>query len=238
MQNIKVIMKKIKNPFKVLNSREIILWIISLVVVISSYILTGQYQLITILVPVVGVTCLIFVAKGHILGQILTVIFSVLYALVSLQFHYYGEMITYLCMTLPIAIISIISWIKHPYKDKGQVEVAKLTKKSILFLSIATIVVTTIFYFILNHFNTPNIIFSTISIATSFLAAALMFLRNPFYAIAYMLNDIVLIVLWSLASIDNISYLPMIFCFTMFLINDLYGFYCWKKMQRDQALNK
>ena len=141
-------------------------------------------------------------------------------------------------MTLPIAIVSIISWLKHPCKDKGQVEVAKLTRKSILFLLIATIVVTTVFYFVLSYFNTPNIIFSTISIATSFLAAALMFLRNPYYAIAYMLNDIVLIVLWSLASIDNISYLPIIFCFTMFLINDLYGFYCWKKMQKDQALNK
>lgn len=173
MQNNMVIMK---NTFKVLNLKEIILWIISLVVVISSYLLSGQYQLITILAPIVGVTCLIFVAKGHILGQILTVVFSILYAIVSFQFHYYGEMITYLCMTLPIA--------------------------------------------------------------TSFLAAALMFLRNPYYAIAYMLNDIVLIVLWSLASIDNISYLPMIFCFTMFLINDLYGFYCWKKMQKDQALNK
>ena len=232
MQNNMVIMK---NTFKVLNLKEIILWIISLVVVISSYLLSGQYQLITILAPVVGVTCLIFVAKGHILGQILTVVFSILYAIVSFQFHYYGEMITYLCMTLPIAIVSIISWLKHPYKDKGQVEVAKLTRKSILFLLIATIVVTTVFYFVLSYFNTPNIIFSTISIATSFLAAALMFLRN---AIAYMLNDIVLIVLWSLASIDNISYLPMIFCFTMFLINDLYGFYCWKKMQKDQALNK
>lgn len=88
-----------KNTFKVLNLKEIILWIISLVVVISSYLLSGQYQLITILAPVVGVTCLIFVAKGHILGQILTVVFSILYAIVSFQFHYYGEMITYLCMT-------------------------------------------------------------------------------------------------------------------------------------------
>ena len=60
MQNNMVIMK---NTFKVLNLKEIILWIISLVVVISSYLLSGQYQLITILAPVVGVTCLIFVAN-------------------------------------------------------------------------------------------------------------------------------------------------------------------------------
>ena len=48
MQNNMVIMK---NTFKVLNLKEIILWIISLVVVISSYLLSGQYQLITILAP-------------------------------------------------------------------------------------------------------------------------------------------------------------------------------------------
>ena len=229
---------KFKNPFKVLNKKEIILWIVSLIVVISSYLLSGQYKLITILAPVVGVTDLIFLAKGHILGQILTVAFSILYAIVSYQFNYYGEMVTYLFMTLPIAVVSIVSWVKHPYKDKGQVEVAKLTTKSIIFLFVSTIVVTVIFYFVLDYFKTPNIVFSTISIASSFLAAALMFLRNPYYAVAYMGNDLILIVLWSLASKDDISFLPMIFCFVMFFINDLYGFICWKRMQKEQALGK
>ena len=76
---------------------------------------------------------------------------------------------------------------------------------------------------------------STVSVATSFFAAYLTFLRSPYYALAYTANDIVLIVLWVISSFQDPSYLSMVACFVMFLFNDLYGFFNWLKMQRKQA---
>ena len=76
--------------------------------------------------------------------------------------------------------------------------------------------------------------FSTISVTTSFVAVYFTFLRSPYYALGYAANDIVLIILWTLASMENISYLPMVVCFVMFLANDLYGFYNWRKMRKRQ----
>lgn len=99
---------------------------------------------------------------------------------------------------------------------------------------ILTIFVTIIFYFILKAMGNANLLFSTISITTSFVASYLTYLRSPYYAIAYSLNDIVLIILWILASVENIAYVPMIFCFSMFLINDMYGFFNWKRMMIKQ----
>ena len=72
------------------------------------------------------------------------------------------------------------------------------------------IVTTLVFYFILSAFDTPNLLFSTLSVTTSFMAAYLTFLRSPYYGVGYGLNDIVLIILWILASIEDISYLPMV----------------------------
>ena len=86
----------------------------------------------------------------------------------------------------------------------------------------------------LTALNTANLIFSTISITTSFVASYLTFLRSPYYAIGYSANDVVLIILWILASVEDISYLPMVACFIMFLFNDLYGFYNWRRMQKRQ----
>ena len=60
------------------------------------------------------------------------------------------------------------------------------------------------------------------------------YMRSPYYAIAYAGNDIVLIVLWVLASIQDISYLPMVLCFVMFFANDIYGFINWKRMRKRQ----
>jgi nicotinamide riboside transporter PnuC len=98
-----------------------------------------------------------------------------------------------------------------------------------------TVLVTFIFYFILRCFHTANLIPSTLSVATSFLAAALTFLRYPYFALAYAANDIVLIVLWTLASMEDLSYVSVVVCFVTFFVNDIYGFICWKRMERRQT---
>ena len=218
---------------KSLTKFEIILWLVSVIVVTVSFVVAPD-NVLTYIASLIGVTALIFVAKGFVLGQILSVVFAVFYGIISFHFKYYGEMITYVFMTAPMSIMSMISWIKNPYKDTLEVTVNKINKKQVLIVLILSIIVTIVFYFILKALNTANLIFSTISITTSFIAVSLSFLRSPYYALGYAANDIVLIILWSLASIQDISYIPMIMCFVMFLVNDLYGLINWKKMQKKQ----
>ena len=218
---------------KSLTKFEIILWLVSVIVVTVSFVVAPD-NVLTYIASLIGVTALIFVAKGFVLGQILSVVFAVFYGIISFHFKYYGEMITYVFMTAPMSIMSMISWIKNPYKDTLEVTVNKINKKQVLIVLILSIIVTIVFYFILKALNTANLIFSTISITTSFIAVSLSFLRSPYYALGYATNDIVLIILWSLASIQDISYIPMIMCFVMFLVNDLYGLINWKKMQKKQ----
>ena len=227
------ILKSIRN----LNTFELKLWLGSLAALTMSFFAGGTGDILTLSATLTGATALIFVSKGDALGQLLTVIFSLLYAIISFRFRYYGEMITYLGMTAPIAAISLISWLKHPYSEH-EVRIRHLNVQTLLVLSFSTIFTTIVFYFILRYFSTPNLLFSTISIATSFSASALMMLRSSFYAVAYALNDIVLIILWILATVENISYLPMILCFVIFFINDLYGFKNWHTMSARQANDK
>ena len=99
---------------------------------------------------------------------------------------------------------------------------------------ILTALVTLIFYFILKFFNTANLIPSTFSVTTSFLAVFLTFKRSPLYALAYATNDVVIIVLWVLAAFRDSSYISVVVCFIAFLVNDLYGFYNWKRMEKRQ----
>lgn len=225
---------KIRNPFVNLSKFEWLLWVCSVVIVSASFILAGSFYWLTLVASLIGVTALIFVAKGDVTGQILTVIFSLIYGIISYQFRYFGEMITYLGMTMPIALLSIYTWLKHPYQESDEVEVHRLGLAQRVLLAVLTVLVTFVFYFILSAFHTANLIVSTVSIATSCLASLLMVYRSPFYAMAYAANDIVLIVLWVLASIESISYFPMVICFAMFFLNDVYGFLNWRKMGERQ----
>ncbi len=220
--------------FKNLTKFELLLWIASLLAVLISGVFNPSAILSTI-ASSVGVTALIFVAKGDVLGQVLTVVFSLFYGVISFSFSYYGEMITYLCMTMPIAMLSVVSWLRHQYdKEKSEVLVNKLKKPEIVFMWVLTVVVSAAFYFILLYLNTANVLVSTFSVTTSFLASYLTFRRSKFYALSYAANDIVLIVLWVFATFDDIKYLPMIICFIMFFVNDMYGFVNWSKMHKRQ----
>lgn len=226
-------LKKLIRDF---SAREIALWAGSAALILISFFLFDRENYLTLAASLVGVTSLIFCAKGNPAGQLIMVIFSLLYGIISLSFAYYGEMITYLGMTMPMAVFAFVSWVRNPYNgNKSEVKVNSICAREIVFMWILTAGVTVGFYFILSALDTANIIPSTISVTTSFLAVYLSFRRSPFFALAYAANDIVLIVLWVLASVENAKYISVAVCFGAFFANDLYGFVNWRKMKKRQS---
>lgn len=225
--------KKLKNYF---SPCERILWVSSVLLILVSFCLFDRENYLTLCASLVGVTSLIFNAKGHPFGQFLMILFSILYGVISYTFLYYGEMITYLGMTMPMAVAALISWLRNPYNGKqSEVKVNTLRPVETACMFFLSLIVTVVFYWILAFFHTANLVPSTISVTTSFLAIYLTFRRSPYFALAYAANDVVLIVLWVLASRADIRYLSVIVCFAAFLGNDLYGFINWQKMKRRQA---
>ena len=225
-----------KNPLKYFSRLEIALWCSSVTLILVSFFAFDGENYLSLSASIIGVTSLIFNAKGNPFGQVLMIIFSLLYGIISYTFSYYGEMITYLGMTMPMAVFALISWLRNPYKgNKSEVKVNSISRRENVFMWALTLAVTAVFYFILDHFNTANIIPSTVSVTTSFLAVYLTFRRSPYFALAYAANDVVLIVLWVLASMCDRKYVSVVVCFVAFLFNDIYGFISWQRMKKRQA---
>lgn len=227
---------RVKKLLRYFSRTEWTLWMSSVALIAISFAVFDRENYLTLCASLIGATSLIFNAKGNPIGQALTIIFSILYGIISYTFAYYGEMITYLGMTMPMAIFALISWLRNPYKgNRAQVKVNSLKAKEILLMLAAAALITLAFYFILKACGTANMIPSTISVTTSFIAVYLTFRRSPLYALGYAANDIVLIVLWILATIEDMTYLSVVICFAMFLVNDIYGFVNWRKMRKKQA---
>ncbi len=225
-------MKEFKGYF---TKFEIALWCCSVMLIVFSFLTFDRENYLTLAASLVGVTSLIFCAKGNPIGQVLMIVFGMLYGIISYSFTYYGEMITYLGMTVPMAIFSLVTWLRNPFNgNRAEVRVNAIGKKECLFMFSVTAAVTVLFYFVLRYFNTANLVPSTVSVATSFAAAYLTFRRSPYFAFVYALNDAVLIVLWILASMENLRYVSVIVCFVAFLFNDLYGFINWRNMEKRQ----
>jgi len=228
-------MKQKLNLIHYFSLGEWLLWGGSVAAVLLSFFFLDSSDPLKLAASLIGVTSLIFGAKGHPAGPSLMIVFCLIYGYISFSFRYYGEMLTYLGMSLPMCIVALAAWLKNP-SDKGrsEVKVARLTRKEWNQMWILTVAVTVAFYVILKALGTANLLPSTLSVTTSFAAAYLTFRRSPYYCLLYAANDFVLIILWVLATMKEPSYLSVVICFAAFFVNDVYGFCNWKRMEKRQ----
>lgn len=214
---------------------ETALWGGSVLLITAAFVLFDRTNWLTLAASLIGVTSLILSAKGNPAGQVLIVIFSVLYGIISFNLTYYGEMITYCGMTAPMSVFALISWLRNPYGgNRAEVRVNRIYRRETAAMFAVSAAVTAGFYFILKAFGTANLLPSTLSVTTSFLAVYLTARRCAFFALAYAANDLVLILLWTLAALGNPSYISVTVCFVTFFVNDIYGFVNWTKIYRRQ----
>ena len=217
------------------SSLELGLWGCSAAAIIIAFIAFDRTNILTLIASLIGVTSIIINAKGNPIGQMLMIIFSILYGIISFKFSYYGEMITYVGMTMPMSAFALISWLRHPYLgNRAEVEINSVKAGELSLMAIASVIVTVIFYFILSYFETASILPSTLSVTTSFIAVYLTFRRSPYFSLAYAANDVILIILWVLASFEDSKYISVVVCFIAFLFSDIYGFSSWQKMKKRQ----
>lgn len=226
-----------KKAISSLGILDITVWCLSVTLVIVSYFLSAEPNILNTITSLVGVSALIFVAKGQVLGQILLAAFALLYGTVSVFQSYYGETAICLFLSLPLAAFAIITWYKNPYDESGEVKISRVGVKEWMALIPLTLCVTVAFYFILSALGTASPVWSTVSVATSFLAAGLTVLRSPFFALGYVANDVILIILWTIAALGDPACISMVVCFFAFLINDSYSFICWYRRKTKQAIN-
>lgn len=214
---------------------EYALWSGSVLLIVISFLIFDRTGYLSLISSLVGVTSLIFCAKGNPAGHVLMFAFSIFYSIISYYQAYYSEMITYLGMTAPMALLALFSWLRNPYKgNKAEVRINRATRSDIIWMLVLTAIVTAVFFFILRALDTAYLPISTLSIATSFSAVFLCFRRVSWYPLLYAANDVVLIVLWILASLSDISYLSVVIYFVVFLFNDLYCTVSWIRMHRCQ----
>ena len=160
-------MKKLTTYF---SKGELTLWGSSAGLILVSFFLFDRVNFVTLVASLIGTTSLIFNAKGNPIGQALMIVFSLLYGLISYTFSYFGEMITYLGMTGPMALFALISWLRNPYKGTKEVAIAKMSNLQKWTMILLSVGVTAGFYFILKALGNASLFFSTVSVTTSFLA--------------------------------------------------------------------
>lgn len=224
----------IKEYFKSWSKFEIALVFISVISIIIFGIIFKS-EIIIIASSSVSIITAMLQAKGKIESQFFSIIVCLLYSYISYKSKYYGEVIFYVLIMLPMSIGGIISWITHKSKKTDTVEVNEIKIKEWILLIFISIVAFIGLYNLLKYFNTNQLLVSTFSMIASLLAIYLLVRRSKYCFVFYLLNDIILIILWGLPVVaGNFLLIPMIIDPLALLISDTYGSFNWNKMEKEQ----
>ena len=229
-----------KKLFKDWNLFEIIFMFASILVLTLCFAFSNDRDVFPFISSIIGVIAVLMLAKGLVIAPIVNIVYCVVYSILSIVQCYYGEAIIYIFLMIPIYAMSIVSWLrnKNP-ENKSTVKIKEIKGMEYLYLAIGTLVATFGFYFLLKALNTSELIVSTLSLVSSAVASYLMLRRCSYYAIGFIVNDVILIILWGLAmGRSGLGYLPTVISFVVFLVNDIYGLIHWKREEKKQRLSQ
>lgn len=215
--------------------QELLLLTISALTITIIFILSKDKNIISYIVSILGITSVMMCSKGLFYAPVIDFVYYILYIIMSFQQKYYGEVFIFIFIMIPLSVSTLVVWFKNKNKDSSTVKINKISKREWIILFIVCLIIPLVFYYVLKILNTSQLIVSTLSIVTSVFASYLLLRRSSYYAIGYILNDIVLIILWSLTfNNGNLSNLPLVISLCVYLINDFYGLFRWKKQEKEQ----
>ncbi len=228
-----------KKFFKNWTLFESLLLVFSIVAVLTVGI-CFKSDVLTIVTSIVGIICALLLAKGLVLGQFFGLAIVVLYSIVSYLNGFYGEMIIYIAIMFPMYIWGIVEWIRNRNNDTTKtVEVNEIRWKEWVCLSVCAAGAFVGFYFMLKALNTSQLIVSTLSVVDNIFAVYLLARRSKYGFVSYIVNDLILIVLWGASVVcGNWAMLAMALNPVVNLVNDIYGVVNWSRMQKQQKLAK
>ena len=205
------------------------------IIIVSTIGIIFKADLLTTACSIIGINTALLLAKGKNLGQLLGILITLLYSILSFKNKYYGEVLIYVFLMLPMFVVGTFSWIKHQNKKTNSVEINNIKAKEWIIVSIVFIGVFIGIYYVLKAFNTNELIVSTVSVLASLFAVYLQVRRSKYSFSFYIVNDIILFILWGTPVFKgNYTLIPMLLNPVFNFINDLYGFYYWRKTEKIQ----
>lgn len=176
------------------------------------------------------------VAKGLFVGNVFGIINGAVYCTIAYFNHFYGEIVSMLIITIPSYCLSLYTWGKTKKKGSQVLSVNKGIGKlewilAILFSCALAVGI----YFLLQAFGTANLIVSTISTTINMFAGYLIIRRSEINFLVFVFCNIINIVLWlSSVSQNNLSNLPIICVYFLFVFINSFGFYNWIRLKNKQ----
>ncbi|MBE6493325.1 MAG: nicotinamide mononucleotide transporter [Methanosphaera stadtmanae] len=203
-------------------------WLI--IAVFSVFILSlySNNNMISIIAAITGIISVICSGKGKLSGFGFGVINAIVYAYIAYNTRYYGEMLLNLFYYLPLQFYGFYIWSQHINPQTKEVIKTSMNKQNRLIVLIIAIVTTIIYGVILSNFGDSYPFLDSFCSVLSVITMILAIKRFMEQWILWIGVNSSRILLWILASLNNINNIAILLMSIVYLINSIIMFIKWK----------
>lgn len=229
-------MENVKKFFKDIKWYEYLFVGISLVVMITLSIVFHSH-IFYILSSTFGVVGVLFLTKVNVVGIFVGIVQIVFYSIISYLNGFYGEMVNNLCVTLPLYIANLITWLKNLYSKNGQVKInSSISWKEVVAAICVVVILSVGMFFVLDYFNTTMVFVSTLSFTFNTLAIYFLARRSSLNFVFYIFNNIANFTMWGtlIITTHDLSMLITLINVVVYFLLNCYGLFNWFMTRKKQ----
>ncbi len=186
-----------------------------------------------------GMLCVVLVAKGKISNFVFGIVNTATYAYISYGYGLYGESMLNALFYLPTQFIGLWMWQRHRSVNKVRdedIEIKRLSVKGWAIVVASVVVGAYAYMHVLMALDAQQVRIDSVAVVMSVVAQILLTLRYAEQWVLWILVNLLSIVLWvvTLSQSGGSDY-TMPVMWTAFLINSIYGWINWLKLQQGKA---
>ncbi len=225
-------MNKIKSFIKVELSGwkplEVIWLGIATAVILALSIYWGD-TVVGIISALTGVWCVVLTGKGKVSNFLFGIVNVILYAYISFEAKYYGEVMLNILYYLPCSVIGLFIWGKHVDEESGEVVKNSLSIRGAMIVYPLTAAGVIAYGFILKALGGTLPFVDSISTVLSVVAQILCLRRLAEQWIMWIIIDTVTVVMWAYNYINGGESIATLMMWAVYLINAIIMYIKWRK---------
>ena len=215
------------------------IWLLLFSIVNVFLYLKWDSGLIGLISAMSGMLCVVLVAKGKISNFVFGIVNTATYAYISYGYGLYGESMLNALFYLPTQFIGLWMWQRHRSVNKMRdedIEIKRLSVKGWAIVIASVVVGAYAYMHVLMALDAQQVRIDSVAVVMSVVAQILLTLRYAEQWVLWILVNLLSIVLWvvTLSQSGGSDY-TMPVMWTAFLINSIYGWINWLKLQQGKA---
>ena len=216
------------------------IWLLLFSIVNVFLYLKWDSGLIGLISAMSGMLCVVLVAKGKISNFVFGIVNTATYAYISYGYGLYGESMLNALFYLPTQFIGLWMWQRHRSVNKVRdedIEIKRLSVKGWAIVVASVVVGAYAYMHVLMALDAQQVRIDSVAVVMSVVAQILLTLRYAEQWVLWILVNLLSIVLWvvTLSQSGGSDY-TMPVMWTAFLINSIYGWINWLKLQQGKAV--